>query len=108
MRAHTGRVLLVEDGESDSSVVEQTLRAIHPLLSVTTRHDPWAALDTLLDVQPNLVLLDVQMPRMTGLECLKHVKADAVTARIAVIVLTQYNDDANVWNAYQVHANALW
>jgi two-component system alkaline phosphatase synthesis response regulator PhoP len=54
---------------------------------------------------PDLVLLDVMMPEMSGIEVLERLRADPVTAAIPVILVTARTDDDDVMSGYQVGAD---
>jgi CheY-like chemotaxis protein len=55
---------------------------------------------------PDLVLLDLNLPRMTGLEVLQVVKGDPALARIPIIVLTTSDAEEDIVASYSLHANA--
>ena len=56
--------------------------------------------------RPNLILLDLNMPRMDGREALKHIKEDAELATIPVVVLTTSHEEADIIAAYSARTNA--
>ena len=55
--------------------------------------------------RPDLVLLDLNLPRMSGREVLETIKSDPDLKRIPVVVLTTSQDEADVLHAYELHAN---
>ena len=55
--------------------------------------------------RPDLILLDLNMPRMNGLEVLSEIKADDNLKQIPVIMLTVSKDEEDILNSYNLHAN---
>jgi signal transduction histidine kinase/CheY-like chemotaxis protein len=80
------QVLLVDDEEVTHYVVRQLLPRAHYRLWITT--DGRTALDRLVEQRPDVVLLDLNMPGMSGFEVLRHLRMDASFADLPVIVLT--------------------
>ncbi|KUL47459.1 response regulator [Streptomyces sp. A1499] len=101
-------VLLVEDDVADAMLIEEALseRGARNLVQVT---DGVAALEHLRDpdaARPDLIVLDLNMPRMNGRELLKVLKADDDLQTIPVVVLTTSSAPDDVNGAYSSHANA--
>ncbi|MFB6510389.1 response regulator [Streptomyces virginiae] len=101
-------VLLVEDDMADAMLIEEALseRGARNLVQVT---DGIAALEHLRDpdrVRPDLIVLDLNMPRMNGRELLKVLKTDEALQTIPVVVLTTSSAPDDVAGAYSSHANA--
>ena len=109
-------ILLVEDNPDD---VELTLRAFKKcniVNEVVVARDGVEALDYLfgtgayagrdLSVMPAVVLLDLKLPRIDGLEVLRRLRADERTRFLPVVVLTSSNEDQDVVNSYQLGANS--
>ena len=109
-------ILLAEDNPDD---VTLTLRAFEKkkiLNPVVVAHDGVEALDYLFatnahagrdtSVMPSLILLDLKMPRMDGLEVLKRVRADERTRRIPVVVLTSSKEEQDLVSSYDLGANS--
>jgi len=108
----TLRILLVEDSPSDVRLMREALSAhnsSHELLVVTDgeqavrflRHEP-PYTDS---PRPDLVFLDLNLPRLDGRDVLSMMKADPALRSIPVIVLTTSESDQDVHNAYDLHAN---
>jgi len=109
-------ILLVEDNPDD---VELTLRAFKKCNianEVVVARDGVEALDYLfgtgayagrdLSVMPAVVLLDLKLPGIDGLEVLRRLRADERTRFLPVVVLTSSNEDQDVVNSYQLGANS--
>jgi CheY-like chemotaxis protein len=108
----TINVLLVEDDPGDVLMTREAFEEnLHNRLDVVT--DGAAALDYLRHAQPyadaprpDLILLDLNLPRRDGREVLQEIKADPDLRHIPVIVLTTSKAQEDVLRSYQLHANA--
>ncbi|GAA3020109.1 hypothetical protein GCM10020229_34120 [Kitasatospora albolonga] len=101
-------VLLVEDDAADALLIEEALaeRGARNLVQVT---DGIAALEHLRApgaVRPDLIVLDLNMPRMNGRDLLRVLKTDEELRTIPVVVLTTSSAPDDVADAYSSHANA--
>jgi two-component system response regulator len=109
-------ILLVEDNPDDEAL---TLRAFHKnriANEVVVARDGVEALDYLfgtgnhagrdLSVSPAVVLLDLKLPRVDGLEVLRRVRADARTNLLPVVILTTSREQQDIYEAYQLGANS--
>ncbi|MFD8595977.1 response regulator [Kitasatospora sp. NPDC059646] len=101
-------VLLVEDDVADAMLIEEALaeRGTRNLVQVT---DGLAALEHLRapdTVRPDLIVLDLNMPRMNGRDLLRVLKTDEELRTIPVVVLTTSSAPDDVVGAYSSHANA--
>ncbi|OHV31305.1 MULTISPECIES: response regulator [Pseudofrankia] len=104
------RVLLVEDDEADALLIEEALEERGMVREVRRACDGADALDQLNQSNnndhPDLIVLDLNMPRMNGREFLAQMKADPRLQAIPVVVLTTSASPGDVTSAYQNHANA--
>ncbi|MEW2291286.1 response regulator [Streptomyces sp. NPDC006743] len=101
-------VLLVEDDIADAMLIQDAL-AERGTRNLTQVPDGIAALDYLRDPaneRPDLIVLDLNMPRMNGREFLAVVKEDPELRTIPVVVLTTSSAPDDVTGAYRHHANA--
>jgi CheY-like chemotaxis protein len=111
-QAKTINVLLVEDDPGDVLMTREAFEEnLHNRLDVVT--DGAAALDYLRHEgpyteapRPDLILLDLNLPRRDGREVLEEIKADPDLRHIPVIVLTTSQAEEDVLRSYQLHANA--
>ena len=98
-------VLLVEDDAIDAMTVQRAfkdLKLTNPLAHVTNGEE---ALDYLRDPSrelPCVILLDLNMPRMNGVEFLREAKADPDLKRVPVVVLTTSTEDSDVVDSYKL------
>jgi CheY-like chemotaxis protein len=101
------RILLVEDNPADARLAREIL-AKGDVEIVVARDgvEALAALRSADAALPDLVLLDLNLPRVGGLEVLAEVKADPVLSSVPVVVLTTSRADRDVRRAYELHANA--
>ena len=109
-------ILLVEDDENDVMLLQRAFRRaaiINPLQVVRHGDDAVAYLegtgefaDRQLHPLPVLMLLDLKLPRRTGLEVLQWVKERAGVRKIPIIVLTSSKNDDDVNRAYELGANS--
>jgi CheY-like chemotaxis protein len=109
------RILLAEDDPND---VELTLRALgqqNLANQVDVVADGQEALDYLYRQgayaerppgQPAVILLDIKMPRLTGLEVLRRLKADADLQATPVVILTSSHEERDLIESYQLGVNA--
>lgn len=99
-------VLLVEDDIAHAEITRRNLEEfdseVRELIHVA---DGQAALDYLSSEVPHLILLDLRLPRVDGLEVLAHVKHDRRLKRIPVVVLTTSESESDVRGAYERGAN---
>ncbi|WP_018410670.1 response regulator [Methyloversatilis thermotolerans] len=109
-------ILLVEDNPDDEAL---TLRAFHKnriANEVIVARDGVEALDYLfgtgphagrdLSIAPAVILLDLKLPRVDGLEVLRRVRADARTNLLPVVILTTSREQQDIYEAYQLGANS--
>jgi two-component system, response regulator len=114
IRSHT--FLLVEDNKND---VELTLRAFERskvVNEIVIARDGEEALEYLFatgshagrdPVMPEVVLLDLKLPKVDGLEVLRRMRADERTRRLPVVVLTSSNEDKDILSSYDLGANSF-
>ena len=102
-------ILLVEDNPDD---VELTLRAFARAKianEVVVATDGEQALEILFgsDPLPTLVLLDLKLPKVMGLDVLRRMRADERTRRLPVVVLTSSNEERDIISSYDLGANSF-
>jgi len=90
--AMTKQVLVVEDNTLNMRLIQDILEPLKH--DVTEAKTGQAALDILQHKHPNLILLDVLLPGMNGIEVLKRIKGDPQLAQIPVVVMTASGDSS--------------
>ena len=109
-------ILLVEDDEAHAEIVRRNFESCRLANRLMHVADGQAALDYLYQrngfsdpaksPRPGIILLDLRLPKVDGLEVLKIIKADADLNRIPVVVLTTSNAETDKVKAYDSHANS--
>jgi two-component system response regulator len=109
-------ILLVEDNPRDAELTIRALKKKNLANSLYHAEDGVEALDFLfargrysdrdINDTPKVVLLDLKLPRIDGLEVLAAIKADERTQSIPVVIITSSAEDPDVKKAYQLGANS--
>ena len=109
-------ILLVEDDPQDAELTTRALKARNLANRIIIVEDGAEALDFLhargrhqernVGERPRVVLLDLKLPKLGGLEVLKEMKADSRTRTIPVVILTSSREDPDIAAAYALGANS--
>ena len=106
------KILLIEDSDGDILLITQALKKAQVTNGVTVIKDGDKALQFLRkegdypDVEtPDLILLDINLPRVDGIEVLAEIKNDPLLMSIPVVMLTTSESEKDVINSYNNHAN---
>lgn len=109
-------ILLVEDNPSDVALTQRALVKSHIANEMVVAEDGQEALDYLFgggqytgrDVSnlPAVVLLDLKLPRVAGLDVLRQIRADERTSRIPVVILTTSQEEQDIAQSYELYANS--
>ena len=110
-------ILLVEDNPRDEELTLMALEKNRVGNEVVVVRDGVEALDYLFGTGPyeglpgpelpNLVLLDLKLPKIGGLEVLERVRAEERTRRLPVVILTSSNEESDLLRGYDLHANSF-
>ena len=109
-------ILLVEDNPRDLELILRALKKRHIANPVHSVEDGAAALDFIFcrgayagrsfSKPPRVILLDLKLPKVNGLEVLKEIKSDERTRSIPVVVVTSSQEDPDIKAAYALGANS--
>ncbi|MDF1613551.1 response regulator [Desulfurivibrio dismutans] len=110
-------ILLVEDNPDDEALTLRALKKNNILNEVVVARDGVEALDYLFgqgsyagrdpEVLPELVLLDINLPKLNGLEVLEKIRADPRTELLPVVMLTTSNEEQDRIRSYHLRANSF-
>ena len=110
------KILLVEDNPDDEALTLRALKKNNILNEVVVAHDGVEALDYLFangnyasrdsNVMPEVILLDLKLPKVDGLEVLRRVRADARTRLLPIVVLTSSKEERDMIESYSLGANS--
>ena len=109
-------ILLVEDNPDDELLALRALKKNNLINEIVVAHDGVEALDYLFgagayagrdtDVMPQLILLDLKLPRIDGLEVLRRLRADGRTRLLPVVILTSSREQQDMLDGYGLGANS--
>jgi CheY-like chemotaxis protein len=109
-------ILLVEDNPDDESLTRRALARNNIKNDVVVAHDGVEAVEFLfgqgayqgrdMDQMPQLILLDLKLPRMDGLEVLEKIRSDERTRLLPVVILTTSNEETDRIKGYGLGANS--
>ena len=109
-------ILLVEDNPDDEALTIRALKKNNILNEVVVARDGVEALDFLFGEgahsgrdtsdQPQVILLDLKLPKLDGLEVLKRIRADRRSSLLPVVILTTSNEERDVIDSYELGANS--
>ncbi len=107
-------VLLVEDNSDDEELTIRSFKRANLANPVEVARDGQEALDYLFGTEsqaarppPGLVVLDLKLPRVDGLEVLQQIRADPRTRLVPVVILTSSSEERDVINGYDLGANSF-
>jgi CheY-like chemotaxis protein len=110
MSADDVTILLVEDNPDDEELCVRALRRSQIKNEIVVAHDGVEAVEYLLDQnageRPHLVLLDLKLPRLDGLQVLERLRADPRTHTTPVVVLTTSDEQRDLIESYNLGANS--
>lgn len=101
-------ILIVEDNPGDARLAEEALTEGKVSNKITLAKDGVEAMDYLKNEDnpcPDLIFLDLNLPKMNGKDVLAEIKKDPRLKRIPVIILTTSNADEDISSTYDLHAN---
>lgn len=109
-------ILLVEDNEDDIALTLRAFEKFHLLNKVVVVRDGAEALDFLFrrgryenrsdEESPQVVLLDLKLPRLDGLEVLRQIRGNSATRLLPVVILTSSQEEKDMAQGYTLGANS--
>ena len=109
-------ILLVEDNPSDVGLTRRALEKSHIANELIVVEDGQEALDYLfggdqltgpkMNELPTLILLDLKLPKVDGMQVLRRIRADERTSRLAVVILTTSSEEQDIAQSYDLGANS--
>ena len=109
-------ILLVEDNPDDQELIQMALKESHVANELVIRSDGVQALEYLLGVGdsevrdlpplPQVILLDLKLPRLGGLDVLQRLRAHPRTAVIPIVIMTSSSEEEDMITSYQSGANS--
>ncbi|MCU1294103.1 MAG: Response regulator receiver modulated diguanylate cyclase/phosphodiesterase [Bryobacterales bacterium] len=105
-------ILVIEDNPGDVRLLEEVFRELQADIHITVARDGAEGLEMVHGstsgkrLLPDLILLDLNLPKVSGHDVLSRLKSNPLTSRIPVIVLTSSKAEIDVRRAYELHVNA--
>jgi CheY-like chemotaxis protein len=109
-------ILLVEDNPRDEALTLRALKKSNIVNDIIVAHDGVEAIDFFLGkgvfegrdttVKPQLVLLDLKLPKLDGLQVLKAIRDDENTKRLPVVIFTSSSEEEDMIKSYDLGANS--
>jgi two-component system response regulator len=108
-------ILLVEDNPRDEALTLRALKKSNIVNDIAVTRDGVEALDYLFGtgkhaedppVKPQLVLLDLKLPKVDGLEVLRKIRANERTKRLPVVIFTSSSEEEDMFKSYDLGANS--
>jgi CheY-like chemotaxis protein len=106
-------ILLVEDNPDDEKLTLRALKKNHIQNEIVVARDGVEALDYLfgsperpMGERPAIVLLDLKLPKIDGIEVLRRIRADSVMRLIPIVILTSSREEQDLIAGYQIGANS--
>lgn len=98
---HFNHILLIDDDHDDCELFGEALHDIDPQLTLSCLNNSEEVLRTLDEVDPDLIFLDVNMPRKNGYECLKEIKSHQKHLHVPVIMYSNTGRSSDINEAYK-------
>jgi chemotaxis family two-component system response regulator Rcp1 len=112
MDARNKTILLIEDNRADIRLIQEALKSTAAQCQVAVVRDGMEAMSYLRQgedfvdaVRPDLILLDLNLPKKDGREVLAEIKSDPALQHIPIIVLTTSRNEEDIFKSYDLHAN---
>lgn len=110
-------ILLVEDNAGDAELINRTLRKVNLANHLIHVKDGEEALEFIFATgqfagrekknMPKVILLDIKMPKVDGIEVLRQIKANSETKRIPVVIMTSSKEEQDIIRSYELGVNSF-
>jgi CheY-like chemotaxis protein len=110
-------ILLIEDNPDDEALAMRALKRNHIVNEIVIAHDGVEALDYVfgtgsyqgrdVSVQPTVILLDLKLPRLDGIDVLRRLRADDRTKLVPVVVMTTSSEEQDRIDSYRLGCNSF-
>ena len=112
MQGQSRLILIIEDNAEDERLTRRALKQSEVPAAIHVAHDGREAIDFLhgegrLPHTPDLIFLDIKLPKYNGLEVLEKIRAHKETARVPVVMLTSSDDWNDIDQSYKLGANSF-
>lgn len=97
-------ILLIDDDKDDCDVFEQALQLVSKSLQLSYVHQSEDVLAAIAAFQPNLIFLDINLPRISGFDCLKVIQKSAKYAHIPIVMYSSSDNPKEINAAYGLGA----
>ncbi len=109
MEGQAVEVVLIEDDPNDAELILRVLRKNHLANSIVHLKDGAEALQYLFArgaLNPKMILLDLKLPKVNGIEVLQRLKSEEATRDVPVVVLTSSRENGDLQHAYDLGVNS--
>jgi len=117
MTHHKKHILLVEDNPDERELIQSAFQEVGTPHEFMVIEDGQQAMDYLFSKgefaeqtaheNPDIILLDLKLPKLTGLDVLKLIRANAHTAHVPVVIFTSSNIQTDILTGYKIGANSM-
>ena len=97
-------ILYVEDNEMNRQIVRDLLK--RTTYTLAEAHDGEAGVAKALEIKPDLILMDIQLPKMSGLDATRKLRAEAATAKTPIVTITSFALSGDEQKAKEAGATA--
>lgn len=101
-------IFLIEDNRGDIRLIQEALKSTTAQYEVVVARDGVEAMNYLRqdgEIRPDLILLDLNLPKKDGREVLAEIKSDSSLKHIPVVVLTTSRNEEDIFKSYDLHVN---
>src|SRR5687767_1845612 len=105
IKAPIEHILLIDDDNDDCDVFGDALKTISQAITLTCKNQCEEIIPTIESFKPDLIFLDINIPRITGLECLKEIQHNAQYRKIPIVMYSSSENKKEIHIAYSIGAS---